>query len=66
MAHEIHCKHCGRFLALTEKSIEIQLKCSSSQCKKLDTYKVTMLSDLKAIAILSIEDDERKSSLKNA
>ena len=46
MVHEIKCLHCKRFLGKTKKSIEaIDLKCSGSQCKKLDTYRIVMLSD---------------------
>lgn len=46
MTYDIHCKHCKRFLATTEKSVTITLKCSNSKCKKLETYKVVFLTDL--------------------
>jgi phage FluMu protein Com len=46
MKFDIKCKHCKRFLATTNKSTVIDLKCSNSSCKKLETYKITFMSDL--------------------
>ena len=45
MKHEIKCLHCKRFLGKTKNSITLDLKCSGSQCKKLDEYRIVMLSD---------------------
>lgn len=45
MKFDIKCKHCKRYLASTEKSIEVELKCSNSKCKKLETYKIIMMTD---------------------
>lgn len=42
---EVKCRHCGRFLANAIKSATMELKCSNSSCKKLDTYKIVFLSD---------------------
>lgn len=46
MKYEIKCKKCDRFLATTNKSTTIELKCSNSKCKALETYKITFMSDL--------------------
>ena len=45
MEVKIQCKHCGRFLGIATKSMNAQLKCSNSKCKKLETYKVVFLTD---------------------
>lgn len=45
MKFDIHCKHCKRYLASTEKSVELSLKCSNSKCKKLETYRIVFLTD---------------------
>lgn len=45
MTFEIKCKHCKRFLATTDKSTEVAIKCSNSKCKKLETYKIVFLSE---------------------
>lgn len=42
---EVKCHHCGRFLANAVKSTTMELKCSNSKCKKLDTYKIVFISD---------------------
>lgn len=44
--HEIKCKYCGRFLGKATKSLEAQIKCSSSKCKKMNDVKIVFLSEL--------------------
>lgn len=46
MKIDIKCRHCNRFLANATKSATMELKCSNSKCKKLDTYNVVFMSDL--------------------
>lgn len=58
MKFEIKCKHCGRFLAHATKSTVIELKCSNSRCKKLDTYRITFMSDLVANGHHSVLTDK--------
>jgi phage FluMu protein Com len=43
---EVKCRHCSRFLANATQSAVMELKCSNSKCKKLDTYKVVFMSDM--------------------
>jgi len=43
---EVKCRHCKRFLANATQSATMELKCSNSSCKKLDTYKVVFISDM--------------------
>lgn len=45
MKIEVKCKYCGRFLANATQTATMELKCSNSKCKKLDTYKIVFLSD---------------------
>lgn len=46
MEFEIKCTDCSRFLATTEKSVELTIKCSNSKCKKLNEYKIVFATDL--------------------
>jgi phage FluMu protein Com len=46
MKFDIKCKDCKRFLGTTDKSAEVELKCSNSKCKALHTYKIVFLSDV--------------------
>lgn len=46
MTYDIKCKHCGRFLGKTEVSTKVEIKCSNSACKKLETYDIVFLTDL--------------------
>lgn len=43
--YEVKCRHCKRFLGLAKNSVTMDIKCSNSQCKKMDTYRIVMLSD---------------------
>lgn len=45
MTYDIKCRHCNRFLGNTNKSTVVSIKCSNSKCKKLETYKIVMISD---------------------
>jgi phage FluMu protein Com len=45
MEYEIKCLHCKRFLGKTKSSVTVDIKCSNSGCKKLETYRIVMLSD---------------------
>ena len=44
--HEIKCKHCGRFLGIVNKSMQAQIKCSNSKCKKMNDVKIVFMLDL--------------------
>lgn len=46
MKAEIKCKHCDRFLANATASASVEIKCSNSKCKKLDTYNIVFISEL--------------------
>lgn len=45
MEYEIKCLHCKRFLGKTKNSVTLDIKCSNSSCKKLEAYRIVMLSD---------------------
>lgn len=63
MNYDIKCKHCNRFLATTNKSTEITLKCSNSSCKKLDTYEITFMSDLILNGHSHAKDDSKEKQI---
>jgi phage FluMu protein Com len=56
MKFDIKCKHCSRYLGSTNKSVSLDIKCSNSKCKKLETYTITFMSDL----ILNGHDHKEK------
>jgi len=45
MKYEVKCRHCKRFLANATTSSTMELKCSNSKCKKLDTYRIVFISE---------------------
>ena len=45
ISYEIKCKFCNRFLGKATKSMEAEIKCSSSKCKKMNKQHIVFLSD---------------------
>lgn len=46
MTYDIKCHFCKRFLGTTDQSVDVNIKCSGSQCKEMNDVKVVFMSDL--------------------